>query len=86
MGDIIHRRNDRAIGRANEELAGGFEAIHRLSRRSFLGTALAGTVLARTALGDRAVKTGQFVFPRLQFSVYDRTPDIWNIWPNINQQ
>ena len=26
-------------------------------------------------------RTGQFVFPRLQFSVYDETVDIWNIGP-----
>jgi hypothetical protein len=87
MSAIIHRRNDRAVGRANAELAGGFDEIHRLSRRRFLGTgaaAVGGAVLGflgDTAHGDRAVKTGQFIFPRLQFSVYDRTPDIWNVWP-----
>ncbi len=29
----------------------------------------------------QAVKTGQFVFPRLQFTVYDESVDIWNSSP-----
>ena len=27
------------------------------------------------------MRTGQFVFPRLQFSVYDESEDIWNVHP-----
>lgn len=33
------------------------------------------------AAQNRIVRTGQFVFPRLQFSVYDETVDIWNAGP-----
>ena len=87
--EIIHRRNDLEAGRAGEELAGGLEMIHRLwSRRQVLrgglgaavlgslGAALGGT---QRAIADQAVETGKFVFPRLQFSVFDGTPDIWNV-------
>ena len=84
MADAVHRTRDLWLGRTAEMLAGGVEEIQRLSRRRFLaggaaalGAAFAGTV----ARADKAVKTGQFVFPRLQFSVYDNTPDIWNVWP-----
>ena len=31
--------------------------------------------------GKQVVRTGQFVFPRLQFSVYDESVDIWNVGP-----
>lgn len=84
---IIHRRNDAALGRMTEELAGAWEHIHRLSRRRLLGTGLAaaagtlGLGRAAPALADAAVKTGKFIFPRLQFTVYDNTPDIWNVAP-----
>ena len=87
MGEIIHRKRDLFVGRANEQLAGGFERIEALSRRRFLSTGAAAVggvalgFLGGTALGDRAVTTGQFIFPRLQFSVYDKTPDIWDVWP-----
>jgi hypothetical protein len=87
MSEIIHRKRDLFTGRANAELAGGFEAIKRLSRRRFFAGAAAAVggaalgFLPRTSRADRAVKTGQFIFPRLQFSVYDRTPDIWNVHP-----
>jgi hypothetical protein len=87
---IVHTVDDRALGRAAEELAGGWQRVRELSsRRSFLKTALAagagaagllGT-LAGTARADKAVETGKLVFPRLQFSVYDGTPDIWNVGP-----
>jgi len=30
---------------------------------------------------SKAVKTGQFVFPRLRFSVTDETTDLWNVSP-----
>lgn len=30
---------------------------------------------------NKAVKTGKFIFPRLQFSVSDETKDIWNVGP-----
>ena len=80
------------IGRATEQIAGGIERIGRLlSRRELLGRGLKaaagaalagrGALLPAPARGDEAVKTGQFVFPRLQFSVYDKTPDIWNVGP-----
>jgi hypothetical protein len=64
-----------------------------LSRRDVLrasaaaaGLALIGSFTsllapARRALGDDAVKTGKFVFPRLKFSVTDETGDIWNTTP-----
>lgn len=83
---IIHRTNDRALGRTAEELAGGLEAVHSLNRRRFLSRAArtvggAALGLAGAARADKAVTTGVFVFPRLQFSVYDKTPDIWNVWP-----
>ena len=92
MSGVIHRDRDLAVGRAAEELAGGLERVHDLSRRRFLGrgTAVLGGALfgavtgmlgSRTALADRAVKTGQFIVPRLQFSVYDHTIDCWNYGP-----
>ncbi len=90
---IRHRDNDLEAGRAAEELAGGWERIAELcSRRGFLkrsAAAAAGGLLgsmgllgaARDALADKAVETGVFVFPRLKFSVYDGTPDIWDCGP-----
>ena len=36
---------------------------------------------ANSAAKRRIITTGQFVFPRLQFSVYDETVDIWNCGP-----
>ena len=90
----IHTVDDRRLGRAAEELAGGWEEVRRLwSRRQFLGrSAAAATGLAAGAAGllgrpkraaaDEAVETGKFIFPRLKFSVYDGTPDIWNVGPS----
>jgi len=90
---ILHRENDKALGHMIEELAGGVEEICRLTRRQALkrgAAALGGIVLSQaagllspgsSAHADVAVKTGQFIFPRLQFSVYDHTPDIWNVHP-----
>ena len=90
---VYHRENDLALGRAAESLAGGWETIQQLSRRRFLKGAAAG--LAGAVLGgafgffggekrlaaDEAIKTGKFIFPRLQFSVKDNTPDRWNVGP-----
>lgn len=39
------------------------------------------TISASTSWSADVVKTGQFVFPRLQFTVYDETVDMWNISP-----
>lgn len=76
-----------------EELAGGVEAIQRLSRRRFLSrgaTALGAAWLANWAgreavsaetRANGPVKTGQFIFPRLRFDVTDNTPDRWNVSP-----
>lgn len=86
-------KNDRELGRAAESLAGGWETIARLSRRRFLqagAAAVGGAILGGAAglLGgpqrlraDDAVKTGQFIFPRLQFTVKDETIDRWNVGP-----
>ncbi len=63
-----------------------------LTRRGFLrrgGSAMAALAAAGSgllnisspALAAPAVKTGQFVFPRLQFTVYDETVDLWNCGP-----
>jgi hypothetical protein len=89
---VVHTIDDRQIGRAAEQLAGGWQRIHQLwSRRRFLkGVGTAAAAAAAGALGllvsaadgaraEKPVETGKFVFPRLQFSVYDGTPDIWNV-------
>ena len=59
--------------------------LFRLGGKALLGTALAGAVLPRllssSAIAAPAVKTGQFVFPRLQFTVYDESSDLWNVHP-----
>lgn len=80
-----HRTDDRESCRAASELAGGLEAIANLSRRRFLAGglgALGGSLLASWAgigrAAEQAVKTGQFIFPRLRFDVTDNTPDRWN--------
>jgi len=90
---IIHTDRDARVSRAAEELAGGVEKIVELSRRRFLqtgGTGIGATLLgvmggllagSRPARADRAVKTGQFLFPRLRFAVDDETPDRWNVAP-----
>lgn len=90
---IYHRTSDLELGRAAESLAGAWETIHALSRRRLLSAgaaALGGAVLAplaglfglpREARADQAVKTGQFIFPRLQFTVKDETVDRWNVGP-----
>jgi len=91
--NIIHRTRDLQLGRAAESLAGAWETINALSRRRFLkaGAAAVGGAIAasvagmfgdpRTIRADTAVKTGQFIFPRLQFEVKDETPDRWNCGP-----
>lgn len=84
--------DDRGLGRTAEHLAGALEAIDRLSRRRFLargGTAVAGLAAGALAtLGNRpaaaaekAVRTGQFIFPRLRFAVNDNTTDLWDAHP-----
>jgi hypothetical protein len=90
---ILHHTRDLAIGRAAESLAGALETIGGLSRRRLLqggAAAVGGAVVAsvaglfgnpRTIRADEAVKTGKFVFPRLQFEVKDETPDRWNCGP-----
>ena len=82
MAQIVHRTNDRALGRAAEGLADGVDTIRGLSRRRFLtaGASALGAMALR-ADADDPVTTGQFIFPRLQFSVYDETHDIWDTGP-----
>ena len=86
---VIHRRHD-ALERRNADLfSGALEHAQSLTRRQMLKGSLAGVaalvlgpvagmLLPREAMADEAVKTGKFVFPRLQFSVSDETGDIWN--------
>jgi len=92
MNQVTHREDDRFTGHAAEEIADGLEAVQSLSRRRFLAkgaSGLGGALLGAwsglfsdgESRGDDAVKTGQFIFPRLHFSVYDNTPDIWNVHP-----
>lgn len=91
---IRHSTHDLAVGRQADELTGAVERIADLSRRRFLakgfGTlgALAALLAPRPlsaaatpGLGGGAVKTGQFIFPRLRFDVTDNTPDRWNCGP-----
>jgi hypothetical protein len=92
-GEVIHRKNDLALGRDAEMLAGAWAKIADLSRRRLLrssaaavGGALLGGMFGflgepRRLRADDAVKTGQFIFPRLQFTVKDETPDRWNVAP-----
>ena len=51
-----------------------------LSRRRFLAAGAALALGPLKALAD-TVRTGLFVFPRLQFSVYDESFDNWNAHP-----
>jgi len=93
MSEIIHRTRDRDVGRAAEDLAGAWETLRTLSRRRFLKTGVAalGAACLGSAAGlfarpqpvraDQAIKTGKFLFPRLQFNVKDNTPDRWNAGP-----
>ncbi len=88
---IIHRDPDLQMGRSCEELLRGWEVVQQLSRRRFLqgGSAALGGMLFGGlggffndgAQADDAVATGKFIFPRLQFSVKDRTPDLWDVSP-----
>lgn len=60
--------------------------LFRAGGKAIMGAMLAGTVLprllsSRAMAAPAAVKTGQFIFPRLQFTVYDETTDLWNISP-----
>jgi hypothetical protein len=92
MSKIIHRTHDLVLGHQAETLAPAIDLIDRLSRRHVLKTGLAavgaaclaplaGLLGERKAAADDAVKTGKFIFPRLQFSVKDETPDRWNCGP-----
>jgi len=72
--------------RLRDDVAGGLEEVERLTRRRFLGkgaAALGGLAagsllsMSKEAFAD-TVKTGLFIFPRLQFAVYDESPDMWN--------
>jgi len=79
------RRERELKDRSGPETPSGGPA-RGLSRREFLAgglSALSGALVAleRAARADEAVKTGQFVFPRLQFAVYDESPDKWNVGP-----
>lgn len=79
--------------RVEDELGGALETIASLTRRSALkagalaaATALLGPFAALTApraeAGDDPIRRAdQFVFPRLQFSVRDNTPDRWDAGP-----
>jgi len=94
--EIIHRVHDRQQGKWGEELADGLSLAEKLSRRKLLtgaAAALAALLLHRpTGLAAQvaagmanertgAVRTGQFVFPRLQFTNVDPTNKHWNISP-----
>jgi hypothetical protein len=89
-----HAIDDRRAGRTDEELAGAVDALRGMSRRHVLkgGAALGGMalcslgslMLGRKALADEAVQTGQFVFPRLKFSVYDETGSIWGVYQHAD--
>ncbi len=89
---IIHTRKDFLLDRNRDDIAGGFERIQQLavSRRNFVqsaGVLLGGAIFSgllgtsTKALADEAVETGKFVFPRLQFTVSDNTPDRWDVHP-----
>ena len=93
MNKNIHMKHDAALRQGLDQLAGGFEEIERLSRRRFLrnafGAVTAGLLAApllrwpvlAKEVNMNAVKTGVFVFPRLEFAVLDNTPDRWDIGP-----
>jgi hypothetical protein len=79
------------MARGADEIAAAVEHIRNLSRRQAIKAAalaagslvLGGTGLlpAKRAGADEGVKTGKFIFPRLQFTVLDKTPDIWSVGP-----
>jgi len=84
--------------RYQDEIAGGLEKIESLSRRRFLekgarsagglllGSAFVSTFMSylgtMSARADQAVTTGQFIFPRLQFTTVDGTGKHWDISPD----
>jgi hypothetical protein len=81
--------------RVEDEIGSALETITALSRRSTLKLgALAATaallgplagLLAPTASAadpDTARRADQFIFPRLQFTVRDNTPDRWDVGPS----
>jgi len=93
---IIHRDQDRQQGHWGEELADSLAVAEKLSRRkAMIGLASAlgaylllrpTRVVAAVAAGlanepNAAVKTGQFIFPRLQFNNNMATGKHWNISP-----
>lgn len=77
-----------------DEIGGAMETIAKLSRRAALkGGALAATAAVlgpisalfgqqAWAEGNEGRRADQFVFPRLQFSVKDGTPDRWDVGPS----
>lgn len=81
--------------RVEDEIGGALETIGNLTRRSALkagalaATAallgpLAGIMSSRAEAADPidpARRADQFVFPRLQFTVRDNTPDRWDVGP-----
>jgi len=95
-GAINHMRDDVQQGRTAEMLPAAHPRIDELSRRQVLkagAVSLGGMALGglgallggpRPAAADEAIQTGQFIFPRLKFSVYDETLDIWNVYPDAD--
>jgi hypothetical protein len=83
--------------RVEDEIGSALETIQSLTRRSTLkvgalaATAallgpLAGLLAPKAEAGDPvadpARRADQFVFPRLQFTVRDNTPDRWDVGPS----
>ncbi len=86
---VIQRRSDARQPAHGEQLAAALDGVRSLTRRQVLRGGLAGAagallgpltglLSARRALADEAVKTGKFIFPRLEFAVNDQTGDIWD--------
>lgn len=67
----------------NGGMLGSNRELPRRGLRNGLAILISALLLvsASTSPGAEAVKTGQFVFPRLQFTVYDETVDLWNASP-----
>lgn len=87
--EILRRKHDRLERQHGEWFIEALDHVRSLTRRQALKGGLAGfaamvlgpfagMVAPRQALADEAVRTGKFVFPRLQFSVSDETGDIWD--------
>lgn len=87
--EVVHRKHDKFERHNGEVLGQALDHIQSLTRRQALKGGLAGfaalvlgpvagLLAPRRALAEEAVKTGKFIFPRLEFSVSDETGDIWN--------